>query len=937
MNRILFIMLIISQVAFSLSKNNGNKGMSIGTKVKITNLKVEYLSDPVGIDVKKPRLSWELISEERDFKQIAYQIIIASSVKKLSKNEGDIWDSQKINSDNTINILFNGNPLTSGTEYFWKVRIWDNKGDASEWSKPAKWSMGLLDNNDWNASWIGLDKAVGNDKPDSSFRQLSARMLRKEFESNKKIKRATAYICGLGLFELYFNGQKIGDQVQVPALSEYPKRSYYMTFEVTKDLIDGENAIGVILGNGRFFAPRLVFAPNENVHINTETYGFPKMIFRLDIEYTDNTKQSIVSDTTWKITANGPIIANNEYDGEIYDAGKEILGWNKPGFNDFSWMNAEKVACPSKKLSAQMIEPSKIMETIKPKSIKEIKPGVYIFDMGQNMVGWSSLHVQTMKRTEVKMRFAETLQLDGNLYTGNLRTAKQTDIYITKGQGLEQWEPRFTYHGFRYVELTGYPGKPDLNTIEGKVIYDDIITIGNFSCSNDIINKIYKAAYWGIRGNYHSIPVDCPQRDERQGWLGDRSANSYGESFIFDNNKLYANWMTDIADAQNDSGSIPDVAPAYWSFYTDNMTWPSSFIIIPDHLYQQFGNIKVIADNYDAMKKWLFYMRDKYMKDYLLPKDIYGDWCMPPESPDLIWSNDPKRKTPGEYLGSAYFYYCLKLMGQDASLLNKKEDANEFETLASNVKDAINKVYLNKDSLYYANNTVTANALALSFGIPSKEIRSKVFDNIIYKIADIYKNHISTGLVGGQWIMRTLTDNGRPDVAFDFATNKTYPSWGYMIEKGATTIWELWNGDNADPLMNSGNHVMLLGDLIIWYYEDLAGIKADLSRPAFKHIIMKPFPIDNLNFVKASHLSMYGLIKSEWHLNDTMFNWDITIPANTTATIYIPAGKEDDVTENGKRTSGAEGVKFVKLEVGRAIYEISSGSYHFNSKGSNIK
>jgi alpha-L-rhamnosidase len=889
-------------------------------------LRCENLIDPLGIDVVNPRLSWYSDSQQRAQTQVAYQILVASSLGQLNANNGDLWDSKKIFSDQSINIIYKGKQLTSEMQCYWKVKVWDNKGNESAWSQSAKWTLGLLYKTDWNANWIGLDKAIGNDKPDTECTILSARLLRKEFETKKIIKRATAYICGLGLFELYSNGHKIGDQVLAPALSEYSKRSFYNTFDVTNNLSHGKNVIGVILGNGRFFAMR------HTNPIGMFTYGFPKMIFRLNIEYTDNTSETIVSDTTWKITTDGPITANNEYDGEVYDARKELSGWNRVGFDDSKWIKAEKVAEPSEKLSAQMIEPIKIMQTIKPKSVKEIKHGVYIFDMGQNMVGWVSLKVRANKGTNIEMRFAETLKPDGDLYTANLRSARQEDIYITKGGDQEKWEPRFTYHGFRYVELTGFPGKPDLNTIEGKVVYNDIRTIGNFSCSNEILNKIYNNAYWGIRGNYRSIPTDCPQRDERQGWLGDRSMNSYGESFIFNNDLLYSNWMTDIADVQKDNGSIPDVAPAYWQIYSDNMTWPSSIIIIPDNIYRQYGNIKVIADNYDVMKKWLFYMRDKYMKDYLLPKDTYGDWCMPPESPELIHSKDPSRITPGDFIGSSYFYYCLRIMERNAQLLNKNEDAKEYTSLADKVRDAINNTFLNKDSLYYANNTVTANALALFFGIPSEEIKSKVFDNLVYKTTHDFKSHTSTGLVGGQWIMRTLTDNGNPDLAFKIATNKDFPSWGYMAEHGATTIWELWNGNTADPAMNSGNHVMLLGDLVIWYYEDLAGIKSDPSNPAFKHLIMKPYPLNDLKFVKASYLSMYGLIKSEWHSSNTKFDWDINIPANTSATIYIPAEKEGDVTENGKDVLKNDGVKFVKLENGRAVYEIGSGSYHFTSK-----
>jgi alpha-L-rhamnosidase len=916
---ILFIVVFFSLILFT-GFTSGNNQSTLHPKY----LRCENLVDPLGIDVVTPRLSWYSESQQRNQKQSAYQIIVASSIEKLNANEGDLWDSNKISSDQSINILYNGKQLTSGMQCYWKAKIWN--GTASEWSKSATWSMGLLNKNDWKGNWIGLDKAVGNDALNTESTVLSARMLRKEFGIKKKIKRATAYICGLGMFEFHLNGHKIGHQVLAPALSQYPERSFYMTFDVTKELIEGENAVGVILGNGRFFAMR------HTVPTNTESYGFPKMILQLDIEYTDNTKQSILSDNTWKITTNGPIIANSEYDGEDYDARKEMPGWDKSGFDDSKWMGAEKVTDPSKKLSAQMIAPVTIMQTMKPKSVKEIKPGVYIYDMGQNMVGWVSLKVKAKTGAKIQMRFSETIKPDGNLYTANLRSAKQTDSYSTKGGGWEQWEPHFAYHGFRYVEIAGYPDKPDLNTIEGKVIYDNIATTGNFSCSSDIINKIYSAAYWGIRGNYRSIPADCPQRDERQGWLGDRSMNSYGESFIFDNDMLYAKWITDIADTQKQNGSIADIAPAYWPFYSDNMTWPSSSIIIPDNLYRQFGNLKVIADNYDAMKKWLFYMRDTYMKEYLLPRDSYGDWCMPPENLEVIHSGDPKRNTPGNYIGSVYFYHCLKLMEDNAHLLNKVEDGFEYASLAVNVRDAINKTYLNKDSLYYANNTVTANALALSFGIPPEEIRNKVFGNLVDVVTNIYKNHTSTGLVGGQWIMQTLTNNGRPDLALDIAENTTYPGWGYMIENGATTIWELWNGNSAAPDMNSGNHVMLLGDLIIWLNQDLAGIKADPSIPAFKHIIMKPYPVGDLKFTKVSFLSMYGPIKSEWHLTGTQFDWSLDIPANTTATVYIPAKKEGNITESGIPVSTAGGVKFVKFEDGRAVYEIGSGRYHFISQ-----
>jgi|AGTN01.1.fsa_nt_gi Alpha-L-rhamnosidase N-terminal domain./Bacterial alpha-L-rhamnosidase. len=879
------------------------------------NLRCEYLTNPSGIDVTTPQLSFCSTSKQRDQRQTAYRILVSSSLEKLDSNEGDLWDSKKVKSDQSIHIIYKGKELHSEDECFWKVKVWNGEGKESAWSEPAKWSMGLLNKTDWKGYWIGLDSLVGNDKQFS----LSARYLRKEFAAAKKVKRATAYICGLGLFELYINGNKIGDQVLAPALSEYPKRSYYMTFDVTKEIDEGQNAVGVILGSGRYFA---ACKWDRN-------FGFPKMIFQLNIEFADGSRQSIVSDTSWKITTNGPIVISNKYNGEEYDARKEMPGWNNVGFDDSRWMNPEKLPDATEKLSSQMIEPTKIIETIKPQSITEIRPEVYIIDMGQNMTGWIPVKVRADSGTKIKMRFAEILNSAGELDMAGLRSAKQTDVYIAKGSGLEEWEPYFAYHGFRYVELTGYPGKPDLNTIVGKVVHDDIRTIGHFNCSNDIINKIYKASYWGYRGNYHSIPTACSQRDERDGWLGDRSINSYSESFIFDNNAIYSKWMTDISDAQKATGSISDVCPTTRIVYGDNVTWPSTFIMVHNFLYEQFGNLKVIADNYDAMKKWLFYMRDKYMKDYLLPRDSYGDWCMPPEDRNVIHSKDSTLNTPGDFLGSAYFYYDLILMERYARLLNKDEDAKEFSSLSEKVREAVNKRWLNRENFYYANNTVTANAVALSFGLPPDEIRSKVFENLVDKTVNVFDYHTSCGIIGQQWLMKTLTDNGRVDMALRIAANTTYPSFGYMLGKGATTIWELWNGDSAPPTMNSHNLVMLIGDFVVWLYENLAGIKSDPVNPGFKNIIMKPIPVEGLDYVHSEYHSIHGLIKSSWKKEGKSFIWDITVPCNTTATVYIAAPSEKEVTESGKKVSSAKGVKYIRIENGYAVYKVGSGNYHF--------
>ncbi len=551
--------------------------------------------------------------------------------------------------------------------------------------------------------------------------------------------------------------------------------------------------------------------------------------------------------------------------------------------------------------------------------------------MGQNMVGWCRLKVSGPRGTEVRLRHAETLKPDGTLYLDNIRSAKVTDTYTLKGRGTEVYEPRFTYHGFRFVEMTGYPGKPELSSLEGQVVHDDLQTAGEFACSNPLLNRIYRNIVWGVSGNYRSIPTDCPQRDERQGWLGDRSAECKGETYLFDTAALYAKWLQDMADAQKPNGSVSDVCPAFWPIYSDNVTWPSSTVIIPGALREQYADERIIATHYDSAKKWMDYMGG-FIRDGIIARDSYGDWCVPPEDPKLIHSNDPKRRTDKALLATAYFYHDAQLMARYATLLGKTEDARHFTELAEKLKAAFNAKFFRADTGQYDNGSQTSCVLPLAFGLVPDGERERVFRHLVSKITDETQDHIGTGLIGGQWLMRVLTAGGRADLAYTIASQKTYPSWGYMVEKGATTIWELWNGDTADPAMNSGNHVMLVGDLGIWLYESLAGIKPDPAQPAFKHILMRPEPVGDLQSVKATHHSPYGLIASDWQKQSGVFRWNITVPANTTATVYVPAKTAESVTESGKSVARALGVKLLRLENDRAVLSVGAGTYRFESK-----
>ncbi|HEY1114189.1 MAG TPA: family 78 glycoside hydrolase catalytic domain, partial [Chitinophagaceae bacterium] len=598
----------------------------------------------------------------------------------------------------------------------------------------------------------------------------------------------------------------------------------------------------------------------------------------------------------------------------------------------------ELVKAPGGKVEAQMNPNMKIMERVKPVSVKRLSGDKYIMDMGQNMAGWVKMKVSGKRGNSVKLRFAESLQPNGELYMANLRDALVTDVYTLKGSGIETWSPSFVYHGFRYVEITGYPGTPKVEDFTGEVVYDDLNTTGTFYTSNQTINDIHKAAYWGIRSNYKGMPVDCPQRNERQPWLGDRTTGAYGESFLFDNSGLYAKWLNDIRDAQTAEGSIPDVAPNFWYYYKDNMTWPGAYLTIADMLYRQAGDKETIIRHYPSMKKWMMYMKGKYQTpEYIVTKDSYGDWCVPPESLEMIHSRDSTRVTNPQLIATAYYYYLLQVMQRFARLSGHAEDVETFAREAVLVKDGFNKKFYHPTLAQYSNNTVTANLLPLAFNMVPEGDEEKVFKSITDKILVQNNGHISTGVVGTQWLMRWLTRHDRADIAYRLASNTTYPSWGYMVKNGATTIWELWNGNTANPAMNSQNHVMLLGDLLIWFYENLGGIQSDTSEVAFKKVIMKPSFVDGLNHVNASYQSPYGIIRSHWKRENNQLKWDVSVPGNTNALIYLPVKAAGDVLEGGKPASESKAVRFIGLEKDCAVFQVGSGNYSFHINQSSAK
>ena len=856
----------------------------LSAKVSVTNLRVENLSEPLGIGTAEPRFSWQTVADhEHDVVQTAYELVVSS-------DKGEVWRTGRVESDEQLWVPYRGTPLKSGQHLTWRLKVYTNRGETA-WSEPQRFSIGLLTESRWGGRWIGLESLQPGEQMATAYSRLAARYLRKVFAlSGKPVRRATAYVCGLGFYRLFVNGVEVGaDDYLKPAPADYRKTIYYNTYDVTAQMADSF-AVGIVLGNGKYFAPR------QNKPYKNVTFGFPKCRMNLIVEYADGTTQRLVTDDTWRVTARGPIRANNEYDGEEYDARMELDGWLRTDYDDSRWLKAERTALPQGELKASGMNGERAVEV----ALSSVQGN--IFDFGQNMAGWVAFVPHGKAGDTIRVRYAERLNADGTLYTANLRHARSTDVYVCNGHETAAWHPSFVYHGFRYVEISGAP----VSEVKAYAVSDAMASTGHFECSDTTLNRVVRNAWWGVLSNYKGMPVDCPQRDERQPWLGDRTAGTLGESFLFDNERLYTKWKRDICDAQRSDGVIPDVAPAFWNYFTDDVTWPAALPFTCDMLYRQYGNLQPIRDCYPSMKRWVMHMQEDNMRGDLITKDKYGDWCMPPERLELVHSQDPARQTDGTLIATAYMIRCLQLMEQFARLQDLSDDAVYWHKRCEIMTDAFNRRFLHvaqgtspvpghplyPDSTYYDNNTATANLLPLAFGIVPDSVRQQVAGNVVRKL---YENkwRLTTGVIGTSWLLRTLADNGYPDVAYMVATQRAYPSWGYMVEQGATTIWELWNGDKAAPTMNSGNHVMLLGDLLPWCFQHLGGIQSvgDGFSVAYKHLVLRPdFSIQNCSYVNASYETPYGLVESRWNKTLQQLHWEVTIPCNTTADVCLPDG-----------------------------------------------
>jgi len=907
-----------------------------------TDMLCEYSSNPLGIDAAAPRFSWALNHTERGQLQSAYEILVASAQANLDADNGDTWASGKVISTQSVNICYSGATLESGKTYYWKVRAWDKDEKVSPWSKMAMFEMGLMKPGDWKAKWI----KGGN-------------LIRKGFSINKAIKRARAYICGLGYYELRINGEKAGDHVLDPGWTDYEKRVLYETYDVTGYLAGGENSVGAMLGNGRYCPPE------DKVKISPlplKSYGdSPLLVLQIDIEFTDGTNMRVATDETWK-ASRGPIVSDDIWDGETYDARLERPGWDVPHFDDSDWSSAVLADAPGGKLVSQAgVPPIKVVKKLQPRSISNPRPNVYIYDFEQNFAGWVRLHVHGPKGTKVQLRFAELLDESGMLNTIPNRGARATDTYILKGQDLETYEPRFTYHGFRYVEVKGFPGTPNLGSLEGCVVHSAVEPTGSFVCSNSLVNQIHKNVIWGQLSNLMSVPTDCPQRDERMGWMGDAQLTAEEAIHNFGMAGFYTKYIMDIGDSQKEDGSVPDVVPTYWSLYPADPAWGTACIVLPWNLYLYYEDKQILKHNYSVMKRWVGFLGSK-AADYIVSYGKHGDWCPPRHALSV--------DTGLRLTSTWYYYHDAFLLSKIAGILDEREDAEKYAQLSEKIKEAFNREFflgdrycsekladlhkrveallpptasedmqkeMIKGTLPLRGPSIqTANVLALCLDIAPRDKKEQVARTLFDDIVTTQSTHINTGIVGTKYLFDVLTKFGRADLAYKLVTQTTYPSWAYMIQEGATTLWERWEY-LADGGMNSHNHIMY-GTVDAWFYRALVGIKLDPADPGFKAIIIKPYPVGDLRFASASLRTVRGTVSSSWARDEKTLSLEVTLPVNSQAKVSIPKMGLNKVTvkesgmviwEKGSYAEGAAGVTGGSEEEDYVTFDIGSGSYSF--------
>jgi alpha-L-rhamnosidase len=863
-------------------------------QLTVERLLTENERNPISIDILTPRFSWQVASSNlKNVLQSAYQIRVYTA-----DNNKLIWNSNKVSDSQSVYVPYKGPALTSRTAYIWQVMIWDNKGHASRWSKKAAWRMGLLSPSDWKASWIGPGYA-GDDvnKPSPMFR--------KSITLHKTVKSAFAYITAHGLYEAQLNGAKIGDAYLTPGWTSYHKRLQYQAYDVTKMLIKGQNVIGAQVGSG-WYRSTLVSTPN---HYGKDT----GLLFQMEVAYSDGTRETIVSDGSWK-SATGQLRYAEIYNGATIDARMAQEDWARPGFNDSQWSPVKLQEYGKDNLVATYNEPVKKHETFKALKVITTPKGEKVIDFGQNLVGWVRVKAHGKAGDSIKLSHTEVLDKAGNFYIENLRGAKAQNVYILKGAGDEYFEPQFTWQGFRYIKVEGITGDLDLNNFTAIAVYSDMAPTGVFTTSNPMLNQLQHNIQWGQKGNFLDVPTDCPQRDERLGWTGDAQVFSRTASFNMNVHNFFTKWLKDVAADQNSDGSIPHIIPDVFK-QNDGQNggatgWSDVATIVPWNMYLAYGDKELLQNQYPSMKAWVDYMQKKAKNNLWNTGGHFGDWLFYSVENDL----DGTSAITSKYLIAQCFYaYSTQLLIKAANALGNKPDADHYTFLLEQIKAAYLNEYVTANGLI-SSDTQTAYALALTFDMLPEKLREQAAGRLANNISR-YGNHLTTGFLGTPYLCHALSRFGYGDVAYKLLLQESYPSWLYPIKMGATTIWERWDGIKPDgsfetPTMNSYNHYAYgaIGD---WMYRVTAGIDTDPDGPGYKKIIIKPTVGGNLTFANAAYETPYGKLKSDWKIEGDTFYLNVEIPANTTATVYVP----DYSSNQGYRTE-----------------QIGSGSYHFTSK-----
>jgi alpha-L-rhamnosidase len=889
--------------------------------MQIVSLRCEHRADVPCIDDAAPRLSWVLGSDRRATRQTAFRILVARSEGDVRAGRGTLWDSGRVASAQTVDVPYAGAPLPPGAECVWAVQVWDERGEASEWSAPGRFRTGLAA---WSAAWIGRDAADdpgievpseetrGNDS--AQFALSPCPYLRRAFTISGPIARAVLYATARGLVELHLNGRRVGDEVLAPGWTDYRRRVEYTAHDVTALLREGENALGAILGDG-WYAGYVGFDPkHRGAHYGTA----PELLCELHVEHADGSTAVVRSDGAWRATT-GPLVYADLLMGERYDARAELGAWSEPGHDDGGWGGVTVRERDAVRVVPARGQPIRVTEDLLPVAITERAPGVHVFDLGQNMVGWARLRVQGERGTEVRLRFAEMLEPDGSLHVANLRGARPVDTYVLRGDGPEVFEPRFTFHGFRYVEVTGLPCPPDDETITGRVVHSDTPRSGSFTCSDDLVDRLQRNITWGQRGNFLSVPTDCPQRDERLGWLADAQVFLPTATLNMDVAAFMTKWGDDVLDAQSPGGAYPDVAPRLHPVDRDGApAWADAGVIVPWVMYRRYGDLRLVARHWDAMERYMAHLQ-RHNPDLLWTRrrnNDYGDW--------LSVGAD----TPKDVLATAYWAWDARLMAEMARALGRPGRAEHYERLRAGIVAAWNRAYVGEDARIEGD-TQTVYVLALHMELLPDHLRARAAERLVADIA-AHDWHLTTGFVGVGLLCPVLTEAGHADVAHRLLRTDTFPSWGYSIRHGATTIWERWDGwtEHAGfqtAHMNSFNHYSL-GSVGQWLYEHVAGIRA--AEPGYARVVIAPSPGPHLEHARATYASVRGPIASAWRRDAGRFTLDVEIPPNVTATVRMPPG-EGALTEGGGAADEAEGVHAVRRDGSSWTADIGSGRYSF--------